>query len=74
MTSPLLLDRRTALKLGLGTGISSLLGLSTARAKDPTNGQTPATTNKTAARRTDPVPLVDGRFPCEIAEDTWIIP
>ena len=74
MTSPLPLDRRTALKLGLGTGISSLLGFSTARAESPTNGQTPAATNETAAPRTDPVPLVDARFPCEIAADIWIIP
>ena len=24
--------------------------------------------------RTDPVPLVNARFPCEIAESVWIIP
>jgi hypothetical protein len=24
--------------------------------------------------RTDPPPLVDARFPCEIAEDVWVIP
>src|SRR5580692_1553259 len=74
MTSPLRLNRRAALKLGLGTGISSLVGLSAAGTEDPTNSQTPAAAKETATPRTDPVPLVDARFPCEIAEDVWVIP
>jgi len=74
MTSPLLLNRRAALKLGLGTGIGSLVGLSAAGAEDPTKSQTPAAAKETATPRTDPLPLVDARFPCEIAEDIWIIP
>jgi glyoxylase-like metal-dependent hydrolase (beta-lactamase superfamily II) len=75
MTSPLLLNRRTALKVGIGTGIVSLLGLRTAAAEDSTNDGTPtAATQQPVAPRTDPVPSVDARFPCEIAEDLWIIP
>jgi glyoxylase-like metal-dependent hydrolase (beta-lactamase superfamily II) len=75
MTSPLLLNRRTALKVGIGTGIVSLVGLRTAAAEDPTNGGTPTTaTQQPVTPRTDPIPLVDARFPCEIAEDIWIIP
>jgi glyoxylase-like metal-dependent hydrolase (beta-lactamase superfamily II) len=74
MTSPLLLNRRNALKLGLGTGIGGLLGLGAARAVDATTSQTPAAPKETATPRIDPVPLVDARFPCEIAEDVWIIP
>lgn len=57
------------------TGIVSLLGLRTAAAEDSTSGGTPTTaTQQPVAPRTDPVPLVDARFPCEIAEDIWIIP
>jgi hypothetical protein len=74
MTSPLRIDRRGALKVGIGTGIGSLLGLSASTAEDPSNSPTPAATNQPAAPRTDPLPLIDARFPCEIAEDVWIIP
>jgi glyoxylase-like metal-dependent hydrolase (beta-lactamase superfamily II) len=74
MTSPLRIDRRGALKVGIGTGIASLLGLSAATAEDPTKSPAPAATNQPAAPRTDPLPLIDARFPCEIAEDVWIIP
>ena len=74
MTSPLRLDRRAALKLGLATGVTTLLGFRPVRGDDQTSAPTPAATNETAAPRTDPVPLVDARFPCEIAEDISIIP
>jgi glyoxylase-like metal-dependent hydrolase (beta-lactamase superfamily II) len=74
MTSPSGLNRRTALKLGLGTGMGSMLGLSAAKAEDQTSSQTPTTNKEIAPPRADPVPLVDARFPCEIAEDVWIIP
>jgi hypothetical protein len=62
------------LKLGLGTGIGSLLGLRAATAEDPTNTPSPTATNQPTTPRTDPLPLIDARFPCEIAEDVWIIP
>ena len=68
------MDRRNALKVGIGTGIASLLALRAARGDDPSNSPTPAATKETAAPRTDPLPLIDARFPCEIAEDVWIIP
>jgi glyoxylase-like metal-dependent hydrolase (beta-lactamase superfamily II) len=75
MMSPLLLNRRTALKVGIETGIVSLLGLRTAAAEDSTSAGTPTTaTQQPVAPRTDPAPLVDARFPCEIAEHIWIIP
>jgi len=74
MKTSLVLDRRAALKLGLGIGIGSLLGLASARAEDRTsNRQTPGS-NGNMGPRTDPPPLVDARFPCEIAEDVWVIP
>ena len=56
MTSPLLLNRRNALKLGLGTGIGGLLGLRAAPAEDATTSQTPAVPKETATPRIDPVP------------------
>jgi glyoxylase-like metal-dependent hydrolase (beta-lactamase superfamily II) len=75
MTSPSGLNRRTALKVGIGTGIVSLLDLRTATAGDSTSRATPATiTQQSVAPRIDPVPLVDARFPCQIAEDVWILP
>jgi glyoxylase-like metal-dependent hydrolase (beta-lactamase superfamily II) len=74
MTSPLPLSRRSALKLGLGTAVSSLLGLTETRAGNVTNSVTPSPSQPVRSPRTDPVPLVDARFPCEIAEDVWIIP
>lgn len=74
MTSPLRIDRRGALEVGIGTGIASLLGLSAATAEDPSKSPTPAATNQPTAPRTDPLPLIDARFPCQIAEDVWIIP
>jgi glyoxylase-like metal-dependent hydrolase (beta-lactamase superfamily II) len=74
METSLPFDRRTALKLGLGTGIGSLLGLASARAEDRTSNQQPPGTNVNTGPRTDPPPLVDARFPCEIAEDVWVIP
>jgi hypothetical protein len=74
MTSRLRIDRRGALKVGIGTGIASLLGLRAARGEDPSNSPTPAATNQPTTPRTDPLPLIDARFPCEIAEDVWIIP
>jgi hypothetical protein len=52
----------------------SLLGLRTAAAEDSTNTATPATVTEQPIAPMDPSPLVDGRFPCEIAEDVWIIP
>jgi hypothetical protein len=73
METSLLLDRRAALKLGIGTGIGSLLGLASARAEDRPSNQQPAGTSVNVAPRTDPPPLVDARFPCEIAEDVWVI-
>ena len=74
MTSPVLLNRRTALKVGIGTGIVSPLGRYTATAEDSTNSATPATATVQPVAPMDPVPLVDARFPCEIAEDVWIVP
>jgi glyoxylase-like metal-dependent hydrolase (beta-lactamase superfamily II) len=68
------LDRRAALKLGLGTSIGGLIGLASARAEDRSGNQQPSGTNVKMAPRTDPPPLVDARFPCEIAEDVWVIP
>ena len=75
MTSPLRLGRRAVLKLGMATGLGSLLGLPPAQAEDSQSGPPPTGGNGNAASpRTDPVPLIDARFPCEIAEDVWIIP
>jgi glyoxylase-like metal-dependent hydrolase (beta-lactamase superfamily II) len=74
MTSPLLLNRRSALKVSIGTGIASLLGFGAAAAEDSTNTATPATVTQQPLAPKDPSPLVDARFPCEIAEDVWIIP
>ena len=74
MTSPLPPNRRTALKLGLGTGIGTLLGVGAVRGEDPTATSTPSTSAQQPLAPTDPSPLVDARFPCEIAEDVWIIP
>jgi glyoxylase-like metal-dependent hydrolase (beta-lactamase superfamily II) len=74
MTSPLPPNRRTALKLGLGTGIGTLLGIGAVRGEDPTATATPATVTQQPLAPTDPSPLVDARFPCEIADDVWIIP
>lgn len=62
------------MKLGMATGLGSLLGLTPAQAEDSQSGPTPTGGNGNAAPRTDPVPLIDARFPCEIAEDVWIIP
>jgi glyoxylase-like metal-dependent hydrolase (beta-lactamase superfamily II) len=73
MDASLLLDRRAALKLGLG-GVGSLLGFASARAEDGASNQQRPGTNANTGPRTDPPPLVDARFPCEIAEDVWIIP
>jgi hypothetical protein len=54
MKTSLVLDRRAALKLGLGIGIGSLLGLASARAEDRTsNRQTPGS-NGNMGPRTDP--------------------
>jgi hypothetical protein len=74
MTSPSRINRRTALKVGLGAGIGSLLGPGAATAQEPQKSPASAAAKETVAPRTDPVPLVDARFPCEIAEDVWIIP
>lgn len=74
MGTPLLLNRRTTLKLGLGTGIGSLLGFFRAQAEDATSGQKAPDTKGNTSPSTDPPPLVDARFPCEIAEDVWLIP
>jgi glyoxylase-like metal-dependent hydrolase (beta-lactamase superfamily II) len=71
MTSRLRINRRTALKLSLGTGIGSLLGFRGAKAEDSTKNPGPVAA---PTPRTDPLPLIDARFPCEIAEDVWIIP
>jgi hypothetical protein len=73
METSLPLDRRTALKLGLGTGIGGLLGLASTQAEERPGSQ-PSQTNVNVGPRTDPPPLVDARFPCEIAEDVWVIP
>jgi hypothetical protein len=74
METSLPLDRRTALKLGLGTGIGGLLGLTSTQAEERPGNQQPSRTNVNVGPRTDPPPLVDARFPCEIAEDVWVIP
>jgi hypothetical protein len=74
METSLPLDRRAALKLGLGTSIGGLLGLTSARAEDRPGNQQPPGTSIKMVPRTDPPPLVDARFPCEIAEDVWVIP
>ena len=74
METSLPLDRRTALKLGLGTSIGGLLGLASTRAEERPGSQQPSQTNVNVGPRTDPPPLVDARFPCEIAEDVWVIP
>src|SRR5580704_5179604 len=63
MKTSLPLDRRAALKLGLGTSIGSLLGLASARAEDRPGNQQPSGTNLNMGPRTDPPPLVDARFP-----------
>src|ERR1700733_2668259 len=74
MKTSLVLDRRASLKLGLGIGIGSLLGLASAQAEDRTSNQQTPGSNGNMGPRTDPPPLVDARFPCEIAEDVWVIP
>src|SRR5580692_12245401 len=74
MKTSFALDRRAALKLGLGIGIGSLLGLASARAEDRTSNRPTPGSNGNMGPRTDPPPLVDARFPCEIAEDVWVIP
>jgi glyoxylase-like metal-dependent hydrolase (beta-lactamase superfamily II) len=74
MTSPLRLDRRSALKLGLGTSIGTFIGVGAVKAEDPTATSTPATVTRQPLAPADPPPLVDARFPAEIAEDVWIIP
>jgi hypothetical protein len=56
MTLPSRLNRRTALKVGIGTGIVSLLGRRIAGAEDSTSGGTPTTaTQQPVTPRTDPV-------------------
>src|SRR3984885_10929855 len=74
MKTSLVLDRRASLKLGLGIGIGSLLGLASAQAEDRTSNQQTPGSNGNMGPRADPPPLVDARFPCEIAEDVWVIP
>ena len=74
METSLPLNRRAALKLGLGGGIGGLFGFASARAEDRTSEQQRPGTNVNMVPRTDPPPLVDARFPCEIAEDVWVIP
>jgi hypothetical protein len=74
MEASLPLNRRAALKLGLGGGIGGLFGFASARAEDRTREQQRPGTNVNMGPRTDPPPLVDARFPCEIAEDVWVIP
>ena len=74
MTTPLGIDRRGALKVGIGTGIASWLGLHAVRGEDSANSSTPTATSQPTTPRTDPLPLIDARFPCEIADDVWIIP
>jgi len=72
METSLPLNRRAALKLGLGGGIGGLFGFASARAEDRTSEQQRPGTNVNMVPRTDPPPLVDARFPCEIAEDVWV--
>jgi hypothetical protein len=74
MEASLPLNRRAALKLGLGGGIGGLFGFASARAEDRTSEQQRPGTNVNRGPRTDPPPLVDARFPCEIVEDVWVIP
>jgi hypothetical protein len=74
MEMSLPLNRRTVLKLGLGTSIGGLLGLASTRAEEKPGSQQPSQTNANVGPRSDPPPLVDARFPCEIAEDVWVIP
>ena len=52
--------------------MGSLLGSAWTRAADQSTNQPQKTGN--VVNRMDPVPLVDARFPCEIAESVWIIP
>ena len=66
------LHRRAIMKLGFGTVMGSLLGSAWTRAEDQSTNQPQKTGN--VVNRMDPVPLVDARFPCEIAESVWIIP
>jgi hypothetical protein len=74
MNTPLILDRRAALKLSAGTAVASLLGPARIRAEDQTTSRQPAQSAGNTVPRTDPTPLVDARFPCEIAENVWLIP
>lgn len=61
--------RRAALKIGLGTVLAGLL-VPSAFGDSPTPAQQAVTLKPVA----DPDPIVDARFPCEIAPDVWIIP
>lgn len=57
------INRRTALKAGLGAAAVSLVALRTA-----------AQTNANLKPASDPLPLIDARFPYEIAKNVWLIP
>jgi glyoxylase-like metal-dependent hydrolase (beta-lactamase superfamily II) len=74
MDSPVFLNRRDALKLGLGTVVGCLVGSPPAGAEGQTAAKPPPQPGGNVVARTDPTPLVDARFPSEIAENVWIIP
>jgi hypothetical protein len=71
---PSLLNRRDALKVGLGTAVGSLVGSLPAGAEGQATTQQAPQSGGNLVARTDPTPLVDAWFPSEIAEHVWIIP
>jgi len=60
-------SRRVALKAGLGTALTGLLAPYALGEMPPVQ---PAAFKPVA----EPAPIVDARFPCEIAQDVWLIP
>lgn len=66
-------DRRVALKLGLGAALTGLLA-GRAAFGGPAAPEPPPTYKSTYKPVADPDPLVDARFPSEIAEGVWLIP
>ena len=72
METSLPLNRRTALKLGLGTSIGGLLGLASTRAEEKPGSQQPSQTNANVGPRTDPPPLISKLKPeLMAAYPTW---
>ena len=60
-------SRRAILKIGLGTALTGLLA-------PYALGETPPVQPAAFKPVADPAPIVDARFPCEIAQDVWLIP